>query len=306
MIQLKRVPVIFREADHTYWFGDKRLFGTSHLYGNHINPSKYSGIKQSVLEAAAKRGTLVHEQCEEYDRFGIVSGDEADNWAKMRVMNEIAILENEYLISDLEYFATKIDKVMWVGEPSEFVVDLGDVKTTSELDKEALSWQLSVSAYLFEQQNPDVKVRNLYGIWLRGKKAKLQPVERKPDEVVRALMEAEMGGYIYTPQEQPNDLPIEIQNQLQKVTELESFIQQQTEQLKQKQADMETLKAYLMQQMASNGIKKIDGEQVTITYVDAYTKELFDSKRFKEEQPDLAEKYIKQSQVKETIKIKLK
>ena len=307
MTKLNISPVIFRESDHTYWYGELQLNGTSHIYGKYINPNKYADIPQSVLQAAAERGTRIHEECEAYDRFGLAESTEAKNWGKMRVENEIAILENEYLVSDLVYYATKIDKVMIVGNPEDGLVDLGDVKRTSELDMDSLSWQLSMSAELFEQQNPHLKVRNLYGIWLRDKKKKFVQVERKPTEQVVSLMDAEQYGLPFIlPTEPTEQLPAEVNATLQKVAELESFIQEQTEQLKQKQADMDTLKAYLLQQMTSSGVKKLDGEKVTITYVEPYTKELFDSKRFKEEQPDLAEKYIKQSQVKESIKIKLK
>lgn len=306
-MKLNISPIIFRESDHTYWLGDLQLHGTSHLYGRHINPTKYDGIKQEVLENAAKRGTRIHEECEAYDRFGLAESTEAVNWGKLRVENEIAIIENEYLVSDLVYYATKIDKVMLVGNPEDGVVDLGDVKTTSELDMDSLSWQLSMSAELFEKQNPHLKVRNLYGIWLRGAKKKFVQVTRKPTEQVISLMDAEQYGLPFIlPTEPVEQLPAEVEATLQKVTELEAFIQEQTEQLKQKQADMDTLKAYLLQQMVSSGVKKLDGEKVSVTYVEPYTKELFDSKRFKEEQPDLAEKYIKQSQVKESIKIKLK
>ena len=69
---------------------------------------------------------------------------------------------------------------------------------------------------------------------------------------------------------------------------------------------MEVLKSYLIEQMSGKGIKKLEGEKVVVTYVEPYAKELFDTKKFKQEQPELAKKYIKQTQVKETIKIKLK
>lgn len=309
MIQLKRVPVIFREVDHTYWYGDLQLHGTSHLYGNHINPSKYSGIKQSVLEAAAKEGTRVHEECEAYDRFGLAESAEAKNWAKMRVENEIAIIENEYLVSDLVYYATKIDKVMLVGNPEEGAVDLGDVKRTSELDIDSLSWQLSMSAELFEKQNPHLKIRKLYGIWLRGAKKKFVEVERKPSDRVRMLMDAEQYGlpFVLPANESlPAMLSDEMNDKLERVAQLETLIQQTKQELETRQSNLEALKVYLMNQMQEYSVKKMEGERVIITYVDACEKELFDTKRFKEDNPEVAENYIKKSQVKETIKIKLK
>lgn len=303
-MKLNKSQVIFRESDHTYWLGSTQLKGTSHLYGRHINSLKYDGISPDILQKAAERGTRVHEDCEAYDRFGLIGSKEAENWAKMREKESIGVIENEYLVSDNVFFATKIDKVMIVGEPEENMIDLGDVKTTSELDLDSLSWQLSVSAELFEKQNPHLKVRNLYGIWLRGDKKKIVPVSRKPTSQVISLMDAEQFGLPFILETE--QLPEELNDTLRKVSELETFIQEQTEQLEQKKSDMDVLKAYLIEQMSGKGIKKLEGEKVVVTYVEAYSKELFDSKKFKQEQPELAKKYIKQTQVKETIKIKLK
>lgn len=54
------------------------------------------------------------------------------------------------------------------------------------------------------------------------------------------------------------------------------------------------------------GVDKLDNEYFTITRVDGYTKESFDSKKFKEDNADLYYKYIKQTEVKPSIRIKLK
>ena len=292
---------------HEYWLGDLQLHGTSHLYGNHINPLKYEGISPEVLQKAAERGTLIHEQCEMADRFGLAESTEAKNWVAIKEKEHITVLENEYLISDLVYYATKIDKVLIVGEQEEGLIDLGDVKTTSELDMESLSWQLSISANLFELQNPHLKCRKLYGIWLRGNKKRFVEVERKPTEQVKSLMDAEQYGLPFVLQtEQPAILTEQMNKQLQRVADLESLIQTTKKELETRQSNLDNLKAFLLQQMSEYGVKKMEGERVIITYVDPYEKELFDSKRFKEDNPTEAEKYIKKSQVKESIKIKLK
>lgn len=308
-MQLTQSPVIFRESDHTYWYGDLQLHGTSHLYGNHINPFKYEGISIEVLQKAAERGTLIHEQCEMADRFGLAESIEAKNWVAIKEKEGITVLENEYLISDLVYYATKIDKVLIVGKQEDGFIDLGDVKTTSELDMESLSWQLSVSAYLFELQNPHLKCRKLYGIWLRGTKKKFVEVERKQTEQVKSLMDAEQYGLPFvlsTEQPIPAILTEQMNEKLQKVADLESLIQTTKKELETRQSNLDNLKAFLLQQMSEYGVKKMEGESVIITYVEPYEKELFDSKKFKEDNPTEAEKYIKKSQVKETIKIKLK
>ena len=99
-------------------------------------------------------------------------------------------------MTDNEYFASPIDKVFEFGKNE---ADLGDIKTTSELDLKYLSWQLSIYAFLFELQNPYITVRKLYGIWLKGKRAKLVEVNRIDPRIIRELLLCEIEGraFIY-------------------------------------------------------------------------------------------------------------
>ena len=60
-------------------------------------------------------------------------------------------LANEYTVSDEEYFASNIDCV-WEKEGE---ISLADIKTTYRIDKESLSWQLSIYAYLLRGRIPD-------------------------------------------------------------------------------------------------------------------------------------------------------
>lgn len=66
------------------------------------------------------------------------------------------------------------------------------------------------------------------------------------------------------------------------------------------------LRKNLLELMQEYNIKKIDNESVTISVKDGYVRTGLDSKRFKEEQPELFEQYKKETQVAESITIKLK
>ena len=66
------------------------------------------------------------------------------------------------------------------------------------------------------------------------------------------------------------------------------------------------LKEDLLQAMEKYGVKKWDNEVMTISYVAPTTKSTVDSKKLKEELPDIFSKYIKTSNVKSSIRIKLK
>lgn len=62
----------------------------------------------------------------------------------------------------------------------------------------------------------------------------------------------------------------------------------------------------MLEAMEANNVTKFDGDLVTITYVAPTERNTFDSKRFMEERPKTAEKYMRKTKVKASIRIKLK
>ena len=66
------------------------------------------------------------------------------------------------------------------------------------------------------------------------------------------------------------------------------------------------MREQIKQAMEENGVKKFDGDLVAITYVAPTTRTTFDSKRFAEERPGVYKKYLKTSEVKGSIRIKVK
>ena len=102
----------------------------------------------------------------------------------MKKENNLTPLVNEYLVSDAMSYASSIDIIF-------DDLTLADIKTTSRLDMEYLSWQLSIYAHLFEMQNPGLKVPRLLAIWLpkpRYGRSMLVDVQRKPIEAIKVLL----------------------------------------------------------------------------------------------------------------------
>lgn len=178
--------VSFYEESHTYVTQDNKiLVGVTSILGNTIFKDKYKDIPSYILNKAAEYGTRIHSLCQENDLFCCSSCIEVDNYMKIKEENNLTSIENEYLISDNTRVATMIDVIF---EASENSVHLADIKTTSKLDEEYLSWQLSICSWLFEIQNPDVNVDKLFGIWLRKEKYKLIEVERKNNDKIKELL----------------------------------------------------------------------------------------------------------------------
>ena len=76
--------------------------------------------------------------------------------------------------------------------------------------------------------------------------------------------------------------------------------------MKEIKAQEDELRARILTEMETNGIKKVESDEVTITYKDSYDKESFDTKTFKQDFPDLFDDYVKISACKPSIMIRVK
>lgn len=66
------------------------------------------------------------------------------------------------------------------------------------------------------------------------------------------------------------------------------------------------LKSAILKAMEEHNIIKIDTEEILINYIPDGDREKFESKKFKEEHPDLYDEYISLIPVKSSIRIRLK
>lgn len=76
--------------------------------------------------------------------------------------------------------------------------------------------------------------------------------------------------------------------------------------MKKEKEEYDSFKAELLKTMEQNGVVKIDTDEVLINYVAATNRETFDSKAFKADMPDLYNEYVKFSEVKPSVRIKVK
>lgn len=292
--KLKNCGVKFNQEKHEYWLNGKQLQGITGVLERRLFPDKYKFVSKELMERAAERGTFIHEQIELADSLGVKPDvTEVQNYQKLKEEYGLKILENEYTVSDLENYATNIDGVYDV---EENVVDIADYKTTSKFDKESVSWQLSICAYFLEKDNPKVKVRKLFGIWLRGDIARLIEVERKPVELVKALLLADKNDMPFTwASEIPDYISIEEESIIalsQRKAEIEE--------------ELETIKAQIMERMAADGKKSIDTGKVLITLKAASKQMRFDSKKLMADNEELYNKYLKETNVKESLTVKVR
>lgn len=290
-MKLTYSKVRFDSDTHTYTLDGKELSGITSLLDRQIFKDKYSGVPDEILQKAAERGTLIHQQCEMADDGFLVTSEEAINYMLLKQKYNLRHEESEYLVSDNENYASCIDKVYRYDEDTFF---LGDIKTTYKLNKEYVQWQLSIYAHLFEKQNKGAKVSSIFAIWLRGTTHQLVELERIPDEKVEKLLYCDSHGLQYT-----ENLPVVTSEAEKLIIDIESQLKSLTEKKK-------AIQEAIMQAMVKAGSYSYKSENLSITRKTASTRKSFDKEQFDKDYPNVYDKYIKETPVAESLLIKIK
>ena len=293
MIRLNDCGVRFDAGLHTYTAPNGRtLRGITGLLHDKLFPDTYKGVDEETLRKAAERGTAIHRMCEDWDEIGTFMDDDTLR-AYIGGCNDHGLVHHcsEYLVSDMDMYASSIDKVFRVDDET---VDIADIKTTYRLDKEYVSWQLSVYAYLLELQNPHARVRKLLAIHLRDGKCKVVEVERKSNEDVKKLLYSDE-----VPDLNPYAMPMKYrveEGDIIRYAHLAKYYSDKVAELKERMlADMESAHA-----------TRWETERVQVVRREGSRTEKFDAKRFKEEHADMYAEYVTESVTKSSITIKIK
>lgn len=89
-------------------------------------------------------------------------------------------------------------------------------------------------------------------------------------------------------------------------TEVSKKVAEFEKALKEIKEKEEELKQNILSEMESKNILKLETDSLTVTYIAPAERETFDSERFREDNPDLYDEYVKFSPVKSSIRIKVK
>ena len=298
---LKKCPVEFDELAHTYTLDGKQLSGITGIIKDYLFPDMYKGVHERTLEAAAERGSSVHSQVQM-----IINGFPPARTARsveafFDKMQGTEFIASEYLVSDLHHFASSIDIV-------DSRLNLYDIKTTDKLNREYLSWQLSIYAYLFELQNPTLKAGALYGCHLRDGKANVIQVERINSEIIADFLCAAADNLPWSnPLERIDDTLLKDQaTQLARLAEIEDYLADFKARAKAMEDEKAKLTEGLLDIMEQRNVKTYKTDRLTLTRVDAHTSPKFDSTTFKKDYPQMYERYVKESNVKRSLRIAIK
>lgn len=290
--------VKFNKKKHTYTLikdsGEKiELTSVTTLLKKHGITPDYSNVNESVLKAKAERGSVIHEDLEQYinhKKLGFTN--ELENFIKACKKHNILPSKSEFMVWNEEIAGT-VD-VAGIIDGQTFI---GDFKTTTTLHREAVAWQLSLYAYLMNEKFdkylcihfPDENTCNV---------VEIKPIEQ---EEIERILECERNCELF----QKKTLELDTVS-CEKILTIQQELKSLDDRKKELEKSESELKEMLIQKMEETGVKSIDNEYFKITYVAPTTRETIDSARIKKELPEIAEQYTKTTAIKASVRITLK
>ena len=284
----------FIEDTHEYFLDDKKLISVTQLMQKHGLAPNYGDVPSEVLRAKAERGSLVHKEIEEYIKEGNIGF--TNELIEFINADKGEVLKSEFKVNN-DIVAGTVDLLLY--KNNEYII--ADLKTTSELHIDAVSWQLTIYAYLLGQINPMIKVTKGQAFHF-NKDGKLNIVDivLKPFEEIERLMECERNNEKFELKKIASD------EQLMQLLEVEALIKSIEEKKKKAEEQAKELMAELMKAMEANGVKSFENDLIRITYIAPSTRQSIDSAKLKKEQPAIYASYLKSSEVKASLRITLK
>ena len=289
--------IIFDSVNHKYYKDGDLKPSVGEIVNWYLNID-LSNIPVETLEKAQNRGTDIHLMCDK-----ILSGEDFET-----------IYSKEY--KDFEYLrkkhkikANSIEGIVYAWTPQGDYCGtydlydskskiLYDIKTSYE--KHIEEWTLKTNLYRYALEQNKSKVKEIKIIYLPSEKSPNKAEvfnldilpESKVEEVVRA----------YYRQERPSQ-----------IVELKTLSKDAIKQLalafstiERIQTEIDTIKQRVKEEMESRGIYNFQCPEFNISIRKEHIQKRFDGKKFKEDFPEIYEKYVKDIEIKSSINIDYK
>ena len=284
----------FDKATHTYEVDGRKVISVTQLLRKQGLSPDYSGIPEETLQRKAERGTLIHKEIEDFIKNGEIGfTKEVGRFADYLEESKCRAVASELTMGN-DVCAGTCDLILNYGTG---FLTIADIKTTSTLHKEAVSWQLSVYAYLLN--NPAVTKGQAIHFDKDGILTAVD-IPLKPMREVERLLECERNGEIYKPQYAIDSKILEV------AAKAQAIIEEADARKKQAEKDLEAVKEAIRNAMEENGLTKYEDEGILINLIAPTERETVDAKMLKSEFPETYEACKKTTKVKGIVRIKLK
>ena len=308
------IKINYDNETHTYTNAEtnETLISVTQLLEKHGLAPNYNFMKQNEnlkekLEQKANYGKLIHEEIERFVNEGEDGWTpELDSFKQLCEKEKIDPIRCEKKVA-FGKIAGTFDLECLINGKSYII----DVKTTNTLHRNTVAWQVSLYTYLYLRQyienqehahNMYLK-QNIGAIHFVNGEAKLVLLEKIPLENIVKLLQCEEDGTYY----HDTYSLLSVGNE-ELIIECERQIVELQKQIKLMETQTLFVREQLMYAVEKSGVNhhELGGGQLLITYVPKGEKKTLDIEKLKEEQPEIYEKYLKTTKVKEQLRIKLR
>lgn len=288
--------ITFDKDNHAYYKDGDIKPSVSQIL-DRVFGSKFDEIKDNPFVIRARdKGTLIHKAIENYVKKGIKPDFpmiEFDNFLKICKEQKIKFdIAEEYLYCLTPYgdYCGTADNIFTAGKL------LTDTKTGSKKDIDR--WTKQLSLYAKAKNYMGGNIEKIAVIWVHNDINEYIPLQILPDNELNDIIKA------YYSNETMKEV---VSAELATVNaEISTKISQTIEAIEKLEEVVKLFREAVLSEMQLKGIKKFDNGQISITYIEPTTRVSIDSKKLKEELPDVYSKYSKISDVKASVKISKK
>jgi len=285
----------FKFDEENHQFSDKQntdyISITRILKAMNITPD-YSIVDKDVLEQAIGYGNFIHKSIEEYVKSGFIGiADELEDFINYSKIHKLSFVASEYQVHKSRY-AGIIDLIY--SENGELIIS--DIKTTSQVHKEAVSWQLSLYRYLLGED-----IQKATCIHIRPNLFEVLDIPLKSNEECEKFLEDFESGNSY-------EVALLEEEKILQLFKLQNMLEVMDQQKKNIEKEIKEYKEALLIEMQKRNLITVeinaDDKKLKITRVISKDKESIDYERLLKDHPKIKiDNYKKYTPVKEYIKI---
>ena len=288
---------VFDPQNHKYYVDGKELISTTQLMKKHNLSPNYESVDAETLSRSAEYGKIVHSELEEFIKYDkpsfSVEVEDFEMWVKENQLEDSLIASELQVNNDL--VAGTIDFIY----QNEDGLVIADFKTTSQVHKEAVSWQLSIYRELL-----GIDIKKGVCFHIKGNIFEVIDIPLKSHEEVLKLFEAERKGEIYKTtaliENESVEALINLQMQLMAMEETKKKIE----------AQEEAFKCHILKEMEDRGLLNYkvvcNGIELAFTRVLESQRESIDGKKLLHDFPELYDRYKKTTTYKSYVKVSCK
>lgn len=310
------MDIEFEEKNHVYTVnGEIASISVTELLAKHGLAPDYSGMNKTKLRESAEKGKEVHKDLENILNVAkhkptTEQGKQFAKWVKTHL--DCGVGEQKLAYEKDGMIIAGTADVMGISKDKFFII--GDHKNTSKFHSEYVTWQVSLLDY-FARKLDKEKINGNMLDWEGAEKfycfhydpstckMTVHELTKIDDSEIEKLLECEYKGEIY----QRPQLVIDPELQNRYLQAEEQFLDIETK-AKQLQATRDELRAEMVKLFEQQGIKSWESPngKFLVTYVVPQEQVRVDSKKLKEEYPEVfidCQKLVKvKSQVRVTLR----